>query len=82
MPFGLTNAPTMFMRMMDDILLLFTSSFVVVYLDGILIFSRIWEEHLQHSTSLEHLETTQIVYQFGEMLIWHSMNSIFGVHHG
>ena len=33
---------------MDDILQPFTNSFVVVYLDGILIFSQSWEEHLHH----------------------------------
>ena len=33
---------------MDDILHPFTNSFVVVYLDGILIFSQTWEENLHH----------------------------------
>ena len=33
---------------MDDILRPFTNSFVVLYLDDILIFSQSWEEHLHH----------------------------------
>jgi hypothetical protein len=39
---------TTFMQMMDDILRPFTNSFVVVYLDDILIFNKTWEEHLEH----------------------------------
>ena len=48
MPFGLTNTPATFMRLMEDILWPFTNSFVVVYLDEILIFNQTWEEHLHH----------------------------------
>jgi hypothetical protein len=48
MPFGLTNEPTTFIRLMDDVLRPFTNSFMVIYLDDILIFNRTWEEHMQH----------------------------------
>ena len=48
MPFFLTNAPTTFIKLMDDVLRPFTNSFVVVYLDDILIFNRTWEDHMQH----------------------------------
>ena len=48
MPFDLNNTSMKFMWMMDDILQPFTNYFVVVYLDGILIFSKTREEHLKH----------------------------------
>jgi hypothetical protein len=48
MPFGLTNSPATFMWLMDDVLRPFTKSFMVVYLDEILIFRRTWEEHMRH----------------------------------
>jgi hypothetical protein len=54
MPFGLTNTPTTFMRMMDDILRPFTNTFVVVYLDDILIYNKTWAEHLQHIQQVLH----------------------------
>ena len=43
-----------FMRMMDDILQPFTNTFVVVYLDAILIYNKTWAEHLQHIQQVLH----------------------------
>jgi hypothetical protein len=54
MPFGLKNAPKAFMRMMEDILWPFTNSFVVVYLDDILIYNKTLKEHLQHIQQVLH----------------------------
>jgi hypothetical protein len=54
MPFGLTNALATFVRMMDDILRPLNNTFVVVYLDEILIYNKNWAEHLQDIQQVLH----------------------------
>jgi len=48
MPFGLTNAPASFQSLINNALREYLDDFVVAYLDDVLIFSKTYEEHVQH----------------------------------
>lgn len=48
MPFGLCNAPASFQAYINDCLREFLDEFAIVYLDDILIYSYILEEHILH----------------------------------
>lgn len=48
MPFGLPNAPSTFQRSMNTIQSLVKKQFALVYLDGVVIFSKPSEQHIDH----------------------------------
>ena len=48
MPFGLTNAPSVFQALINHVLREFLESFVYVYLDDILVFSKDLGSHVSH----------------------------------
>jgi hypothetical protein len=47
-PFGLSNVPVVFMCLMNGIFREYLDKFVIVFLDGILVYSKSEEEHEQH----------------------------------
>jgi hypothetical protein len=56
-----SNEPTTFMRLMNDVLRQYLDSFVIVYLDGILVYRSTWEEHVSCLQVLETLKKHQLL---------------------
>ena len=79
MPFGLTNAPTAFMDLMHRVFQPYLDQFVMVFVDGILIYSRSKREHEDHlRIVLQLLRDHQLYAMFIKCEFWLTEVRILG----
>jgi hypothetical protein len=79
MSFGLTNAPAYFMYLMNKVFMEYLDTFVVVFIDDILIFSKTEEEHEKHlRLVLEKLRSNQLYAKFSKYEFWLTEVSFLG----
>ena len=65
MAFGLTNAHAAFMDLMNRVFKKYLDKFIIVFIDDILIYSKIEEEHVEHlRISLEILRKEKLYAKF------------------
>jgi hypothetical protein len=74
MSFGLTNAPAYFMYLMNKVFMEYLDKFMVVFIDYILIFSKIEENHETHL----RLRTHQLYAKFNKCEFWLSEVAFLG----
>ncbi|KAL0536343.1 hypothetical protein IC582_025289 [Cucumis melo] len=79
MSFGLTNAPAVFMDLMNRVFKDFLDSFVIVFIDNILIYSKIEAEHEEHLHKvLETLRANRLYAMFSKCEFWLNKVSFLG----
>jgi hypothetical protein len=71
MSFGLTNAPAYFMYLMNKVFMEYLDQFMVVFIDDILVYSRIEEEHEGHlRLVLQKLRNNQLYAKLSKCEFW------------
>jgi hypothetical protein len=71
MSFGLRNTTAYFMYLMNKVFMEYMDKFVVVFIDGILVFSKMEEEHEKHvRLVLEKLRSNKLYAKFSKCEFW------------
>ena len=71
MPFGLTNAPAAFMDLMNRVFKSYLDTFVIVFIDDILVYSWSEEEHAEHlRIVLQTLRDKKLYAKFSKCEFW------------
>ena len=71
MPFGLTNAPAAFMKMMNGIFQEDLDEFVIIFIDDILVYSKIKEDHERHLRAvLQRLREQKLFAKLSKCSFW------------
>jgi hypothetical protein len=79
MSFRLTNAPAYFMYLMNKVLLEYSDKFVVIFINDILVYSKIEEEHEEHLRMvLEKLRANQLYAKFSKCESWLTQVAFLG----
>ncbi|KAA0033327.1 pol protein [Cucumis melo var. makuwa] len=79
MSFGLTNASAVFMDLMNRVFKDFLDSFVIVFIDDILIYSKTEAEHEEHlHQDLEILRSNKLYAKFSKCEFWLKKVSFLG----
>ncbi|GJR61842.1 putative reverse transcriptase domain-containing protein [Tanacetum coccineum] len=70
-PAGLTNAPAVFKDLINRVCWPYLVKFVLVFIDDILIYSKTWEEHVEHlRLVLELLKKEKLYAKFSKCELW------------